>query len=123
SRTDTVCPVCNADVARADPTRPAPTTSTNTARTLAARGGIGYATIVGGGERVPGRDRQLLRPRAHRVDLRRLAVARRGRRGQDHAARRLVDDVARRLPHDRVVQPRLAAEPQPAADAGRLLGG
>ena len=46
-----------------------------------------------------------------------------GRRGQDHAARRLVDHVAGRLPHARVVQARLAAEPQAAAHARRLLGG
>ena len=35
---------------------------------------------------------------------------------------RLLQHVARRLPHERVVQPLLAAQPEPAAHPGRLLG-
>ena len=49
-----------------------------------------------------------------------LAVAR--RRGEDHAARRLVDHVAGRLPHARVVQAGLAAVAQAAAEPGHSTG-
>ena len=46
-----------------------------------------------------------------------------GRRGEDHPTRSLGDDVARRLPHERVAQAALAAQQRAAAHAGRLLGG
>ena len=50
-----------------------------------------------------------------------LALAR--RRGQDDAAGRLGDHVARGLADERVVEAALAAQQRPAAHAGRLLGG
>src|SRR3954466_9178621 len=150
SRTETVWPARRADVATDDPTRPAPTTSTYTALTLASvaapvacrrvrdatSAGVSRHVVDIRGVRGRMGHRQRVAHRhlgrrglgAHGVDPGRAAVAVgavavRRRRGEDDAARRLVDDVARRLADERVVQPLLAAQPQATAHPRWLLGG
>src|SRR3954470_8428941 len=127
SRTETVWPARRAAVATEDPTLPAPITSTNTARTLApwrlGRWRIGDAAGLVGREarqahRIGGARRAgALEPAGTHVAG--AAVA--GRRGEDDAAGGLVDDVARGLAHERVVEPALAAQQRAAAHAGGLL--
>ena len=112
SSTETVWPARSAEVATEEPTRPAPTTRTNIGRAL-YRDGAAPSPSAGwpSGCSGPGDGTGC------------IGVARllgRGR-GEDHPARRLLEHVARRLAHERVVQARLAAEPEAAADAGRLL--
>src|SRR5215218_1401835 len=129
SRTETVWPARRAAVATEDPTLPEPTTTTNTARTLAPRrlGRFGVGD--------PGRLVRRQARKAHGVgaagrlgeareaagaDLAGATVAR--RRGEDHAARGLVHDVAGVLAHEGVVEPALAAQQRAAAHARGLLG-
>src|SRR4051812_250718 len=130
SRTETVCPACSARVATEDPTLPEPTTSTNTARTLdpLAPRRLRCLRIRDAGRLARRQAGELHRVGRARLDealeparpqLAGRAFAR--RRREDDPAGRLVDDVARGLADEGVVEAALAAEQRAAAHAGRLL--
>ena len=91
-----------------EPTLPAPTMSTNTApdssRSAVRRAAARSPAPAAGGASAD-------------------ADVRRGRRGEDHLARRLGDHVLRDLPHEVVHRPAAAAQQRAAADLRRLLGG
>src|SRR4051812_41681662 len=129
SSTETVWPARRAAVATEDPTLPAPTTSTNTARTLTLRrlGRFGIRDAPGLAGRQPRQPHRIRRPRRRSEageragpDVAGTAIAR--RRGEDDAAGGFVAHVARRLADEGVVEPALAAEERAAAHPGRLLG-
>src|SRR3954469_4749701 len=126
SSTETSWPAASIPRRTVDPTRPAPTIKMNDIPADSS----GSAVKPWYRPDLPGSARRGLRGGAavavgclgFRLALARRRLAR-GRRGEDHLARRLGDHVLRHLADEVVERAAAAAEQRPAADLRRLLGG